>query len=339
MIIDNQTVAAGEKRRLSFALYETVTGVRSTPVTVCRGHADGPTMLVLAGCHPGEYNGIVAAIRFANRLDPATVRGAVIIVHAQNLSGLDARSGHLSTIDGVNMGRAFPVPGAAAEGAGNVSHLADSPTHRAARRIFETFVPLCDYVVDLHGGEYFETLPPNVEYLLTGNDAVDDATRAFAASFGIELLWEVPNGSIPEMPTYPGRGSIALEAGYLGKPGVFFEVGGEGKIEWNFVDLTVAGLERSARVVGILDGEVEPVACRTLVGGHVLFAGRGGFCDYQVEPGQEVAEGERLGVIFDFTGETVEEFTAPSRAVLTNVGTKGAVNPGDMLFVMGNVVA
>lgn len=337
MTIGDTTVAAGEKRRLSFELYETITGVRSTPVTVARGPSDGPTLVVLAGCHPGEYNGIVSAIRFAAALDPAEISGTVVVVHAQNLPGLDARVGHNSPIDGVNMGRAFPVPGVAAEGTGNVSHQADSPTHRAARRIFDTFVRGADAVVDLHGGEFFETLPPNIEYLPTGDDKVDAATREFARSFGIELLWEVPAGSIPEMPTYPGRGSVAMEAGYLGIPGVFFEVGNEGKIEPDLVDLTVAGLQRCMRVLGMSPGRIDSVPHRTLVGGHVLFAGRGGFCLYEVEAGQEVRRGERLGTILDFTGETIEEFHAPAHSILTNVGTKGAVNPGDMLFVMGNV--
>ncbi len=337
MTIEGTTIAAGEKRRLSFPLYETVTGVRSTPVTIARGATDGPCLLVLAGCHPGEYSGMVSAIRFAKELDPALIAGTVVIVHAQNLPGLDARSGHLSPIDGVNMGRAFPVPGERAEGTGNVSHQADSPTHRAARAIFESFVRECDAVVDLHGGEFFETLPPNIEYLLTGNDELDNRTREFARSFGIEWLWEVPTGSIPEMPTYPGRGSVALEAGFLGKPGVFFEVGGEGKIDWSLVDLTVRGLHSCMRFMGMAEGEPLPVEHRLLIGGHVYFAGRGGFCRYEVEAGQEVSAGERLGYIFGFDGETIEEFHAPVDVVMTNVGTKGAVNPGDMLFVMGNV--
>jgi uncharacterized protein len=337
MTIDGTTIPAGEKRRIEFPLYETVTGTRSTPVTVINGASDGPTFLVLAGCHPGEYNGIVSSIRLAADTEPDELSGQLIVVHAQNLPGLDARTGHNSPIDGVNMGRSFPVPGDVAEGTGNVSHQADAPTNQAARRIFDTFARSADAIVDLHGGEFFETLPPNIEYLLTGNSKTDDATREFARSFGIELLWEVPTGSIPEMPAYPGRGSIALEAGFLGIPGVFFEVGGEGKIDWSLVDLTLNGLRSSMTTIGMMAGLPEPVDHRLLIGGHVLFADRGGFAKYDVCAGQQVASGELLGSIFNFSGETIQTLHAQTDSVMMNVGTKGAVNPGDMMFVMGNI--
>jgi hypothetical protein len=35
-------------------------------------------------------------------------------------------------------------------------------------------------------------------------------------------------------------------------------------------------------------------------------------------------------------GETVEEFHAPGAGVMTNTITLGVVNPGDMLYVIGD---
>jgi predicted deacylase len=338
VVVGGVVTEPGSRRFWSLPAGETVTGPIGVPITVVAGAAEGPTLAVTAACHPGEYNGVMASIELARRVDPTRLRGNVLIVHVQNVPGVQAKVGHLSPIDGVNMGRAFPVPGRVVETVGNVSHQTTSPTHQIAELIFEEVVLRADAYVDLHGGEVFESLPPNIEYLVTEDDDVDEKIRALARAFGFPLLWEVPQGSIPEMPGYPGRGSAVMEAALQGIPAVICEVGGEGKLEERFVELTVDGLLRALGHLGMLDvrpaGGDPPV---TLVGGHVLFATRAGLFLSAVGPGDEVREGQVLGRITSLAGDVVEQFKAPEDAVLTNVVTRGVANPGDMLFVMGNL--
>jgi predicted deacylase len=341
LTVDGVTVEPGTRRSWHLPAGETVTGPIGVPVTALAGAADGPTLAVTAACHPGEYNGMLASVLLARRVRPEALRGNLVIVHVQNVPGVQAKAGHLSPFDGVNMGRAYPVPGETVELTGNVSHQQASPTHQIARRIFDEVIARADAYVDLHGGEFFESLPPNVEYLPTGDEEVDGRTRELARSFGFRLLWEVPQGTIPEMPSYPGRGSAVMEAGMQQRvPSVLCEVGGEGKLEEPLVELTVAGLQRALRSLGMLDEAPAPDGAEQvlLVGGHVLFASRAGFFLSAVGPGEEVAAGQPLGRIVDLAGEEVERFEAPQAAVLTNVVTRGIANPGDMLFVMGNRV-
>jgi predicted deacylase len=337
VVVGGVAVEPGTRRSWHLAAGETLTGPIEVPITVVAGATAGPTLAVTAACHPGEYNGIMASVQLARRLDPQRLRGTVAIVHVQNVPGVQAKVGHSSPFDGVNMGRAYPVPGATVEITGNVSHQTTSPTHQVAKRIFDDVIAGADAYVDLHGGEVFESLPANIEYLPIGEPEVDEKMRAFARAFGVPLLWEVPQGTIPEMPGYPGRGSAVMEAAHRGVPSVLFEAGGEGKLEEAVVEQTVVGLLRALGYLGMIDdapeGDVEHVL---LVGGHVLFAGRAGFFLSAVGPGDEVAEGQLLGRIVDLSGEEVERFHAPERAVLTNVVTRGIANPGDMLFVMGN---
>jgi uncharacterized protein len=339
LIVDGVTTEPGTRQSWHLAAGETVTGPIGVPTTVLAGASEGPTLAVTAACHPGEYNGVMASIELARRVDPKRLRGNVLIVHVQNVPGVQAKAGHLSPIDGVNMGRAYPVPGNVIETTGNVSHQTTSPTHQAAERIFEEVILRADAYVDLHGGEVFESLPPNIEYLVTENQDVDEKTRELARAFAFRLLWEVPQGSIPEMPAYPGRGSAVMEAGLQGIPSVLCEVGGEGKLEPPFVELTVNGLLRALGHLGMIEDPPPPNSepSVTLVGGHVLFAGRAGLFLSEVGPGDEVRGGQRLGRIVDLAGEEVELFHAPEDAILTNVVTRGIANPGDMLFVMGNL--
>jgi uncharacterized protein len=338
MTIDGVTVDPGTRQSWELPVAETVTGAIRAPITVVAGASAGPTLAVTAACHPGEYNGILASIELARRVSPEALRGTIVIAHVQNVPGVQAKIGHISPIDGVNMGAAYPIPGETIELAGNVSHQTKSPTHQVAEKLFDEVILRADAYVDLHGGEFFESLPPNIEYAVTGNEDVDTRIRQLARAFGFPLLWEVPSGSIPEMPGYPNRGAAVVEAAMRGIPSVMCEVGGEGKLEEELVELTIEGLLRALAFLGMIDGQgggaESPLS---LVGGHVLFASRAGFFLSRVRPGEEVREGQVLGRLVDLSGEEVEQFRAPENAVLTNVVTRGIANPGDMLFVMGNL--
>lgn len=329
----------GTRHHLRLSVAETITGAIELPITILSGANDGPTVAVTAACHPGEYNGVMASIRLGAEIDPEQLAGRVVIVHALNAPALQAKIGHISPVDGVNMGRAFPIPGSTVETAGAVSHQAKSPTYQIAETVFDEVIRSSDAYVDLHGGEFFEFVPPNIEYLLGPDDDVNDATRRLAASFGFELLWEVPTGSIPEMPTYPGRGSAVYEAQLKGIPSVYCEVGGEGRLDAELVELTFSGLCRVLHSLEMLSpADPLPPAPQplTLVGGHVLFANRAGMFVSTARPAEHVSTGQELGRIIDFAGNAVERFTSPSDGVLLNVVTRGIANPGDMLFVLGS---
>lgn len=333
-------VPRGSTVRMYLEAAETVTGPIRIPITVIRGSVDGPLLTISAACHPGEYNGVMASVELASSISPVELAGTLIIVHVQNVPGVQAKVGHINPIDGVNMGAAFSATPEIVEGRGNVSHQARSPSHQIAEALFENTVRIADAYIDLHGGEFFEFVPPNIEYFVIGKESVDNATRALARSFGFQLLWEVPQGSIPEMPSYPGRGSCVMEAGIAGIPAVLCEVGGEGHIDRDLVAMTVQGLMRAMGGLGMVDvpetGASEEQT--TLIGGHVLFAERAGLFLSAVAPGESVASGQKLGHLVDLSGEIVQELHAPQAAVLTNVVTRGIANPGDMLFVMGNSV-
>jgi len=338
--LSEAAIPRGSTVRTHLEAAETVTGPIRIPITVIRGEGAGPTLTISAACHPGEYNGVMASVELASTLSPGDLSGTLIIVHVQNVPGVQAKVGHINPIDGVNMGAAFSATPDIVEGRGNVSHQARSPSHQIAEALFENTVRIADAYIDLHGGEFFEFVPPNIEYFVIGTESVDDATRALARAFGFRLLWEVPQGSIPEMPSYPGRGSCVMEAGVIGIPAVLCEVGGEGHIDRDLVAMTVQGIRRAMGHLGMMDETDvgDPEEQTTLVGGHVLFAERAGLFLSAVAPGERVANGQKLGHLVNLSGELVQELHAPQAAVLTNVVTRGIANPGDMLFVMGNSV-
>ncbi|MEJ8569133.1 succinylglutamate desuccinylase/aspartoacylase family protein [Elongatibacter sediminis] len=332
----NRKIAPGEVKEFDLKAAETAAGPVTIPCTVIRGAEDGPVLAVTAACHPMELNGVLASIRLVKAIKPEKLRGTVAIVHVQNVFGFMMRRGHISPLDGVNMGTAFSAEDSTVEEGGSVSHQGKSVTHQIADCVFRHFNSKADYLIDLHGGELHESLMSNIEILPIGDEETDQRTREFAASFGFDHVWEVPHGSIPEMPSYPARGSAVMECMQSGIPAVYCEVGSEGRLEEPLVDQTVKGILNAMRTLKMLPGRAEKKTPRTLVGGHVLFAGRGGLFVAKCAAGDTLRKNQIIGQIIDVRGEVVEKIRCPRAGVLTNINTLGVVNPGDMLYVIGN---
>jgi predicted deacylase len=337
MIVDEVELKPGEKRTWDMRVGESALKPITVPCTALRGLEDGPTLAITAGCHPMELNGILAAARLGHELDPQKLSGTVLIVHVQNVMGFEFKHGHTSPFDGINMGKSFPIGNRTVEEAGAVSHQGRSLSYTASETIFERVISRANFLIDMHGGELHEWLAPNIEILPIGEPDVDERTRAFARSFGFDTIWEVPHGSIPEMPTYPGRGSAVREAMQRGIPAVFCEVGSEGRLEESLVDFTVKAVLNVMRTQQMYPGDAETRRAQVLRGGHVLFASRGGLFVNRAKPAQRLNPGQLIGLIVSLRGEVVEEIRAPSEGVLTNTITLGVANPGDMLYVIGDV--
>lgn len=337
MNVDGVELKPGEKRTWDMRVGESALKSITVPCTALRGRKDGPTLAVTAGCHPMELNGILAAARLGNELDPEKLSGTVLIVHVQNVMGFEFKHGHTSPFDGINMGKSFPIGNRAVEDAGAVSHQGRSLSYTASETIFERIISPANFLIDMHGGELHEWLAANIEILPIGEPDVDERTRAFARSFGFDTIWEVPQGSILEMPTYPGRGSAVREAMQHGIPAVFCEVGSEGRLDESLVDFTVKAVLNVMRTQRMYPGDAQTRPAQILRGGHVLFASRGGLFINHAKPAQRLSPGQLIGQIVSLRGDVVEEIRAPSEGVLTNTITLGVANPGDMLYVIGDV--
>jgi predicted deacylase len=210
-------------------------------------------------------------------------------------------------------------------------------SHQIADCIFKNIISRSDYLIDLHGGELHESLMSNIEILPTDDETVNQRTREFAQAFAFDHIWEVPRGSIAELPSYPTDGSAVLEAMKCGIPAVFCEVGSEGRIEEELVDYTVKGVMNAMRYLEMLPGKFIQKKPTILVGGHVLFAGRGGLFLPKCKAGDTLKADQLLGQIISLSGDIVETIRSPANGVLTNIYTLGVVNPGDMLYVIGGL--
>src|SRR5947209_4036305 len=74
----------------------------AVPVIAINGAHDGPRVAVTAGVHGAEYVGIEAARRLGTELDPAEVRGSVLVVPIVNTTSFHRRAIYTSGLDDNN---------------------------------------------------------------------------------------------------------------------------------------------------------------------------------------------------------------------------------------------
>ena len=148
-------------------------GATRVPVSVVRGREPGPVLALVAGTHGSEVAPIVALQRLRARLDPAALRGAVILVHVANLPSFLGRTIYYSPVDRKNLNRVYP-----GRADGTVSE-------RIAHAITTEVIDRADYLVDMHAGDGNESLRPYTYWSRLGLDArVDSLSREMALAWG-----------------------------------------------------------------------------------------------------------------------------------------------------------
>src|SRR5437899_2949414 len=118
------------------------------PISIVRGMQAGPTLALIAGTHGSEVAPIVALQRVRPMIDPAALRGTVLIVHVANMPSFLGRTIYYSPIDGKNLNRVYP-----GKADGTVSE-------RIAYAITNQIIERADYLVDMHAGDGNESLRP-----------------------------------------------------------------------------------------------------------------------------------------------------------------------------------
>jgi N2-acetyl-L-2,4-diaminobutanoate deacetylase len=306
--------------RLPHSRNDSAWGSIMIPICVIR-NGDGPTALLTGANHGDEYEGPIALQRLAHDLDPAQIRGRVILVPYMNTPAFRAGT-RLSPIDGVNLNRAFP---GRADG---------TPTQKIAHYFHETLVPLADIVLDYHsGGRTLDFLPFACTHRLDDpaqEAACRAAARAFAAPYTL-ILREIDA---------VGMYDTAVEA--QGKVFVTTELGGGGTATARSARIATRGARNLLVHAGILQGPPAPAPSVTLdMPGDDCY--HLATCDGLLEPlvdlGEPVAPGDPLARIWpaDRTGAAPTLVRAQREGLLAARHFPGLIQTGDCLAVIATV--
>ncbi len=305
--------------RLPFSSDLSAYGTIPIPIT-CIRNGDGPTALLVAGSHGDEYEGQVALRKLARQVEPAEVRGRIIILPALNYPAV-AAGRRLSPLDEGNLNRLFP-------GKAN-----GTPTQMIAHYVVSELLPLSDLVIDLHSGGRSLSYYPCC--LIRDGGFATETVRL------VELMeiFGAPVGSISDGAGGGASTTLSAAAQACDVPALTAELGGGGCISRTGEAIATQGLRRVLRHIGILpDVETEPppaVRIMRVEGSDAfIYASSHGIFEPCVGAGDSVQAGQCAGFI-----HPVEGAHRPAEAIyFTKLGLVGCcrfpalTEPGDCLF-------
>jgi len=292
------------------------------PVSVAHGARPGPVLALVAGTHGYEYTSILALPRLLPRLDPARMSGSVILVHMANPPAFWGRRIYYGP-DGKNLNRVYP---GRAEG---------TQSDRIAFAITTEVIEKATHLVDMHCGDGNESLRPYSYWQVSGNPAVDEASKQMVLAFGLDhVVIDRDRPKDPAKSQYTSNTAILR-----GKPAITVEAGGLGFTDELSVRAQEAGALSVIAHLGIMAAPSVRVEKPVWIdGGDVVRAPVPGVWIPAVEKMQSVVEGTLLGRIHDPFGVVRQELRSPLAGEVLYVVATPPVSEGEPLAFVGKIV-
>jgi uncharacterized protein len=311
----------GEKASGTIAISPRGDTGTQVPITIIRGAQSGPTLALIGGTHGSEVAPIVALQRLRARLDPASMRGTLLIVHVANMPSFLGRTVYYSPVDGKNLNRVYP------------GRIDGTISERIAHAITSEIIARSDYLVDMHAGDGNESLRPYTYWSSLGLDArVDSVARDMALAWGHDRI-VVDNDRPRDV-----RASVYTQntAQIRGKPSITTETGWLGMPEEEMVERNVSSALRLMRYLRMIPGAVQMVTHPIWIERtEVLRSPATGTWHPAVERGHTVTTGSLLGTVTNFFGETIAEVHAPFAGEVLYVISTPAMSKGEPVAMIG----
>lgn len=291
------------------------------PVTIINGANDGKSILVSAGIHGCEYPGILAVTELAKEIDPMQVSGAILFVHAVNMSGFLERQPFVVPADEErkNLNRLFPTD--------ESGSLAD----KICICLSENFVKGRDFHIDLHSGDMVEDLE---DFVVVAN-IPDTEKKAFLteAAKRTGFKWRMNSGGKREF-----YNSSAI---VYGVPSLLFERGGAGQCLRSDVDNSKQDVISIMKYLGILSGDSQINTEQRFFDRHEWTeteTGDEGLLIPFVKIGDDITEGQKLFEICDMFGTKIREIHAKFDGHVVLMSRSLSVHYGDDLITYGHIM-
>lgn len=282
------------------------------PLLTVIGAEEGPTLLVLAGVHGDEYEGIAAIPQIFRAINPQDLRGRLLMAPICNMPAYEALQ-RLSPIDGLNLARVFPGDADA------------TLTSQIAFWLTRKLLSHADFLIDLHTGGIAYEIPTLIGYLRDSGE-LGQASQAAAAAFGAPIMWGHP------LPLPSGRSISAATS--MGIPSLYTEAPGGAGCAPDVVECFRDGVINVMKHLGMINGALrQRRLTHHLVGDGnldtVIDAPIDGFFQREVSLLERVTKSQRLGAILDPTGLELAPVKADQDGALIMLRGLPPVQAGD----------
>ena len=280
------------------------------PVAVVNGAEEGETLYLQAASDGDELNGVGVIGHVVRDLDPADLRGTILVTGVVNLPGYLAAE-HRNPIDDTKINRTYP-----GDETGTSSERIAAATFEAATR--------ADLIVDLHQGSTSRMIE-EVRVRCGKRHSLHDECLELARVFG---CGHVLDRKGPD-------GQLARVAPDEGIPTIDPELGATVGWDEDSIEAGVRGVFEVLRYYDFLVGDatVEP---QTRASGFEQYgAPAGGLVHFQVDLGDHVVPDQPLFEVRDVFGEQKAEVTADSEGVFWRTRRLPSVATGEYVCSVG----
>lgn len=312
--LDASDLAVGQVHRFWFRVSDSAIGQAwYVPVVVVRGAKPGHRLLLTAGVHGDELNGIDVIHRLVRKIDPTQLSGTIVAVPGLNTPGLLHHSRAFTPgdgVDGANLNRLMP---------GDPKDN-DRANLYALRLWTQLLRPNADTAIDLH------TQSRGTAYPMY---AFADSARAqqIAVIIGPDMI-KIDPGQ---------KGTIETEMLKSGVPAITLELERPEIFDREVIGRAVDGIERLMVDLKMLaPGSAPERTILPYVGDSLarVDTHRGGYATLLFDLGDRVEQGQTVATLSDPFGRIIETLVAPKAGRVSKISTNPMRDPGDNVMMI-----
>ena len=303
-----EEILPGKSKRLNLhtaKLY--TTSAVEVPIIVKRAKKPGPIVLITAGIHGDEINGVEIVRQFLAKKMNKPLTGTIICIPVLNVFGFINKQREFP--DGRDLNRIFP-------GSKN-GPLAS----RFAYQLTNEILPIVDYAIDFHTGGAKRFNAAQIR-IVEDNEILKELAQIFNAPF------TVYSSNI--------KNTYRSTCYKLNIPILLYEGGKSQDTDLSITKFGLDGLQRILKHLGMLNPKFNPpeasTPCAFIQKTKWFRAKYSGLLHLKVEVGQWVDSGEVLAHITDPYGSFLHVMKAKVSGYIINVNQSAMVYQGDALF-------
>ena len=286
-------VSVGEKKEVFVRVEDTD---EYMPTTLINGKKEGKTVLITAGIHGGEYEGIHAACEMARDINPEDICGKLAIIHPVSVQTFEAKEENITPIDGKNLNRVFPP------------QKNGTLTDKIAWTLWEKFQSKVDFHIDMHGC-YSDWITPHVYYTGVADDDVVEMARKAAECVDVKYMVR----SVDTKGAYN-------HAGVNGIPGILIERGHSNLLSDRDTELYKKDVRNVLRYLGVINEEVKKLEKKAVEVTNLVYVNSKshlkGCWHPNIRIDDEFKKGDKLGEVRDFFCNVLDETYAEYGGVI-----------------------
>lgn len=307
--INGTTILPGENKTVSLNTYELPTKTKiEIPIHVFRSVNPGPTILISAGMHGDEINGIEVVRKIITRKETQNLLcGTIIAIPIMNTVSFLFRSRDLP--DGRDMNRCFPGTKSGSIGS------------RIAYDLMKEIVPLIDLGIDFHTGGAKIHNYPQLRCVFDFSDSLKIA-EIFSPPLIINSVYR--------------EGTLRKEASKKNKPILVFEGGESLRFDYPSINEGINGCLRLFSHYKMMKVETPNNHHVKLTKSVWVRAKLSGLFHTSKANGAYVNKDEALGAICNPYGQIETRMLSPIDGYIIGINNQPVVSQGDALIHIGS---